>query len=69
MKSKKKNLIPSVDYESFEAFNSEVDMLKGNIARICVSDDVQEIKEHTGYALTRLYQISDYRIRKLSENK
>lgn len=47
----------------------EVDMLRGNINRICVSDDVEEISQMYHYALTRLEEIMKYNVRRVVERK
>ena len=40
-------------------------MLKGNIARICVSDDIEEIVYQLGFAHDRLSMIAYSRVKKL----
>lgn len=52
-----------------EEMLSEVDMLRGNINRICVSDDVEEISQMYHYALTRLEEIMKYNVRRVVERK
>ena len=44
-----------------------LDMLKGNIARVCVSDDVEEIVMHLGFAIDRLSMVAYSRIKELEE--
>lgn len=46
---------------------SELDMLDGNIARICVSDDPEEIVKSLGFATNRLSMIAYSRIKELKE--
>ncbi len=41
------------------------DSIDGNIARICVSDDVEEIVAHLGFATDRLSMIAYSRIKHL----
>ena len=52
-----------------EEMIGEVDMLRGNINRICVSDDVEEISQMYHYALTRLEEIMKYNVRRVVERK
>lgn len=52
-----------------EEMLGEVDMLRGNINRICVSDDVEEISQMYHYALTRLEEIMKYNVRRVVERK
>lgn len=55
--------------ENYETFQSEKDLLQGNIARICVSNDTTEIDSMRTYALKRINKIADYRISELSQKK
>lgn len=41
------------------------DMLKGNICRICVSDDPEEIIEHLGFAIDRLSMLAYSNIKEI----
>ena len=52
-----------------EEMLGEIDMLRGNINRICVSDDVEEISQMYHYALTRLEEIMKYNVRRDVERK
>lgn len=52
-----------------EEMLGEVDMLRGNINRICVSDNVEEISQMYHYALTRLEEIMKYNVRRVIERK
>lgn len=52
-----------------EEMLGEIDMLRGNINRICVSDDVEEISQMYHYALTRLEEIMKYNVRRVVERK
>lgn len=52
-----------------EEMLGEIDMLRGNINRICVSDDVEEISQMYHYALTRLEEIMKYNVRQVVERK
>ena len=47
----------------------EVDMLRGNINRICVSDNVEEISQMYHYALMRLEELMIYNVRRVVERK
>ena len=44
-----------------------LDMLDGNIARICVSDDPEEIVKSLGFATDRLSMIAYSRLKELKE--
>lgn len=50
-----------------EQKQSMLDMLEGNIARICVSDDPEEIVKSLGFATNRLSMIAYSRIKELKE--
>lgn len=52
-----------------EEMLGEVDMLRGNINRICVSDNVEEISQMYHYALTRLEEVMKYNVRRIVERK
>lgn len=52
-----------------EEMLGEVDMLRGNINRICVSDNVEEISQMYHYALTRLEEVMKYNVRRVVERK
>lgn len=52
-----------------EEMLGEVDMLRGNINRICVSDDVEEISQMYHFALTRLEELMKYNVRRVVERK
>lgn len=52
-----------------EEMLGEVDMLRGNINRICVSDNVEEISQMYHFALTRLEEIMKYNVRRVVERK
>ena len=42
------------------------DMLKGNICRVCVSDDPEEIVRHLGFAIDRLSMLAYSRIKEIN---
>lgn len=44
-----------------------IEMLKGNISRICVSDSLEEIICQLGFATDRLHLLAYSRIKKLNE--
>lgn len=50
---------------SHQELMNQVDMLKGNINRICVSDDIEEIESMYKFALMRLEKIHDDVLEKL----
>ena len=52
-----------------EQKNFRIDMLKGNIARICVSDDVEEIVCQLGFAVYRLSILAYSRVKELKQEK
>lgn len=52
-----------------EQKNFSLDMLKGNIARICVSDDVEEIICQLGFAVDRLSILAYSRVKELKQEK
>ena len=48
---------------------NELDMLEGNIARICVSDSVEEVAASLGFAIDRLGLLAYSRIKELESKK
>ena len=52
-----------------EEMLGEVDMLRGNINRICVSDNVEEISQMYHYGLMRLEELMKYNVRRVVERK
>lgn len=44
-----------------------LDLLEGDIARICVSRDIEEIVVHLGFAIDRLSMLAYSRIKELKE--
>lgn len=44
-----------------------LDLLDGNIARICVSDDIEEILKSLGFATNRLSMLAYSRVKELKE--
>lgn len=47
--------------------SNKLDTLQGNIARICVSDDPEEIISSLGFAIDNLSMIAYSRIKELKE--
>lgn len=45
------------------------DLLKGNICRVCVSDDPEEIIRHLGFAIDRLSMLAYSRIKEIKEKE
>jgi len=45
--------------------NIEIDMLKGNINRMCVTKDKDELDSMLEYAQTRIFRIYEYNLQKL----
>ncbi len=50
-----------------EEISSTVDLIKGNIARICSSDDAEEIVRSLGFAIDRLSMIAYSKIKEKGE--
>lgn len=48
---------------------NELDMLKGNIARIAVSDNVEEVVAQLGFAIDRLSLLAYSRIKEIENKK
>lgn len=46
-----------------------IDTLQGNIARICVSNDVEEIVSSLGFATERLSMLAYSRIKEVKKNE
>lgn len=42
-----------------QKLSTEVDMLKGNIARMCVTDDFNELERMVYFAMRRIHTIED----------
>lgn len=49
--------------------NSEIDSLDGNVARICVSDSIEEIISSLGFAVDRLNMLAYSRIKELTHKE
>lgn len=45
----------------------ELDMIQGNISRLCVSDDPEEIIVQLGFAIDRLSMLAYSRVKELKE--
>ena len=54
---------------SQKEIRSILDMLDGNISRICVSDSVEEIVCSLGFAVDRLSMIAYSRVKEMSTKK
>lgn len=48
---------------------NELDMLEGNIARIAVSDNVEEVAAQLGFAIDRLSLLTYSRIKEIENKK
>lgn len=48
---------------------NELDMLEGNIARIAVSDNVEEVVAQLGFAIDRLSLLAYSRIKEIENEK
>lgn len=55
----------SINIPDEHAKRIEVDMLDGNICRICVSDSVDEIEKMELFAFARIRALKEYRIRQI----
>jgi len=53
--------------KNYNELQNELDMLKGNINRLCISDSVEELESHIKYAKLRLENIYAYRYNQMSE--
>ena len=49
--------------------NFELDSIKGNISRICISDDPVEIISSLGFAVDRLSMLAYSRMKELKDTK
>ena len=54
---------------SREDVRSILDTLDGNISRICVSDDMEEIVKSLGFAIDRLSMIAYSRVKQISNKE
>ena len=50
-----------------EEFVFERDLLRGNIARLCITEDMEELHKQYRIANTRIDNIYEYRMRILTE--
>lgn len=48
-------------------FRNEIEMLNGNICRICVSNDVEEINSMCDFAIKRILEIKHFRLEQLNK--
>jgi len=53
------------DIDNINDFNYQKDMLRGNVCRLCVSDDIDEIIHHMHTAIRRIHAITEYRCSEL----
>ena len=47
---------------NYDEYRNEIDMLQGNISRICITPDVDELKRMYAWAYLRLSNIYEYRL-------
>lgn len=52
---------------NYNELDNEINMLKGNINRICVSDDYEELERMYMYAKIRLDEIYDYNLSRIKK--
>ncbi len=55
--------------KSHQEMQNEIDMLRGNINRMCVADSIQEVFAQYEWARKRLEDIFNYNISRLERNK
>ena len=55
--------------KSHQEMQNEIDMLRGNINRMCVADSTSEVFAQYEWARKRLEDIFNYNISKLERNK
>lgn len=55
--------------KSHQEMQNEIDMLRGNINRMCVADSVSEVFAQYEWARKRLEDIYNYNISRLERNK
>lgn len=55
--------------ESYNELTYEIDMLRGNINRICVTDNVEEIERMYKFAKLRLDEIYNYNLSRINKLK
>lgn len=48
--------------KNYNELRNEINMLQGNINRICISDDIEEIKKMYEFAKRRIDDIYQYQI-------
>lgn len=42
-----------------------IDMIDGNISRLCVSDDTEELERMEAFAIARIRALKEYRLKQL----
>jgi len=52
---------------NYNELDNEINMLKGNINRMCVSDDYEELERMYMYAKIRLDEIYDYNLSRIKK--
>ena len=55
--------------EDLQMIQIEEDMLKGNICRMCVTDDLEELNSMAIFAMKRIQKIFDINLARLTEEK
>ena len=53
--------------KNYNELQNELDMLKGNINRLCISDSVEELDNHIKYAKLRLENVYAYRYNQITK--
>lgn len=53
--------------QNYNELRNEIDSLRGNINRICVTDDINELESSYEFAKQRLYNIYFYNLVKLKK--
>lgn len=51
---------------TYEELRSVKDLMQGNIARVCVSDDIEDIVKNLGFAVDKLNMIAYSRIKNIN---
>lgn len=55
--------------ENYAQLRNEIDMVDGNMARMCVTSSIEELEGMLYYALERINAIYNYNLKRLKANE
>ena len=55
--------------ENYAQLRNEMDMVDGNMARMCITSSIEELEGMLSYALERINAIYNYNLKRLKANE